>query len=160
MIVARFIYIDLEPNQLPTHWTYPDAGLFEGAQVLDVEEALAMAASGEHVGDDFFKPSLYGHLALIRVESTTGERGPLGYDAITADDIQEMRVIEYNDAALGWELMEIAMQLEEEGADIDLDAVYGGDTDWMSCRGDEIAALLWRDARPVTPEFVDTLTRM
>lgn len=156
MLVARFIHTDLERNQLPTHWTYPEAGIYQGAQVLPLDEALEMAVTGEHA-DDFFVSGLYAHLAILEVTATSGERGPLTYSAVLPPDVTSMRVIELADATFGWAMMEIALELADAGHDIDFDEMGLPKQGWYDDHLEEVIGLLLDEMTEVTPTWVDTL---
>lgn len=156
MIVARFIHRRLSQTDLPVTWTYPEAGVYQGAQVIGVEEALSAAMTGDHA-DDFFNSASYGWLAILEVTGMSGQRGPLTYSAVTAEDVSSMHIIELTDARFGWAMMCIAMDLADDGYAIDFDGQGMPVDGWYEDFTDEVVALLLDEMTQVTPTWVDTL---
>lgn len=157
MYFMRFIHKDLERNQLPVRWSYPEAGLFSGCQVLDIEEGLKMSTTGEHLHDDFFSQDCYSHVCILKVSGCSGQKGPLRYNSIVEGDIESMHVLEFSDSDFGWSMMEIALELIEEGADIDLGddmMPLGG---WWEDHIERVVEGLIDASAEVEPVFVDTL---
>lgn len=147
MTVARLIHTDLNENQLPISWTFPEAGVFQGAQVLPVERALDIAINGDSL-DDWHSKSSYSHIAFLEVAGTSGDKGPLPYRAVVESDIQSMAVISIAD--LYEVLLMIAIELDTDdawdGDDVDTDYI-------IENHMDEII----RSAKKVIPEFINTI---
>lgn len=156
-IVGRFIHINLEDNQLPTRWALR-GGVYDGAQVLDIETAVEVLLTKEHAWDDWYNPINHTRIALLKVSGFSGDKGHLGYSAILEEDLVEMRVADIDNSSLPWAFMELALELIEEGADIDEQAVYEGCTDWIHEHTDSVIEMLWDYADRVEPEFIDTLS--
>ena len=153
-IVARFINKAVESHQLPTEWIIRNHR-FSGAQVLTLDEAMTILARREHSTDDWYKADTYSHIALIKVSGFSGERGTLVYDAITEDDVEEMRVAAI-DSCLDWSLMEIAMEMAAEGYDIDEQEAYES-SEWIEDYTEEIAERLWDEMSAVEVEYIETV---
>jgi len=156
-IKARFIHMGHDDKTaIPTSWTHPShSGQWKGAQVLSAHQALTMHIEGEHRTDDWYRGGKgYTHLALIEVSGTSGESGPLSYQAITEDDIEAMHVISLDDSSLGWALEEAGLELDpdEEHTDamgfVDKLAVLDEHEDEMVCK-------IVEAAKTVEPTFVD-----
>lgn len=114
-----------------------------------------MATTGEHLADDFFSPSKYDHLAILDISGASGQRGPLGYRAVTPKDVKAMYVIPYDDASFAWAMTEIALELADEGFDIPFSDDLGMPEDhWYEDLIEEILPRLLEEMTPVTPQYV------
>lgn len=136
-IAARFNHCMNPANSITTCWTYRESGPYEGAQVLDIQDAIDMATSGEDAsGDDWFSKSAHTELLLIKVRGFSGDKGPLGYRAIIASDVVEVRSISASDVSDELYMAIIEGEIEE---------------------GDEDAAhaLIWDIADVVEPTYYD-----
>jgi len=153
-IDARFIHQDVAKNQLPVRWTYPEAGHFDGAQMLSPARALRMIDEGEDRLDDWYQGGdCYTHLALVEVSGHSGESGGIGYRAVTEGDVEAMHVISMDDIA--WALEEIALDIDD---DIIFDDMGFSDIEQMleEYEGEVIEMLVER-AETVEVEWVDTV---
>lgn len=141
---------------LPRAWGHPRLEeTFKGAQVLDPCEGLTIAESGEHGGDDWFSDSGYSHILIVEVSDCSGESGPLHYGAVTEEDVEAIHVIEYTDSAFGWALEEIALEMDEEGHEVDIDPMgFAADGWWDEVGAEEVIKRLADRAETVEPEFV------
>lgn len=144
MIKARFIHTHLKKNQLPTHWAYPQAGTFEGAQVLDAWKAIYMAFEGDRQ-DDWHHAEAYPYLAFFKVSGYSGDSGPLPYRAIKECDIEEMRVISIDD------LYEAVTGIAEE-----MDA-WEDEEPHLDLIIEDHIDLIFDKAEKVEPQFISTL---
>jgi len=152
-IDARFIHQNVAKNQLPVRWTYPEAGHFDGAQMLRPSRALRMIDEGEDRLDDWYQGGdCYTHLALVEVSGHSGESGGIGYQAVTEGDVEAMHVIPVG---------RVAMMLEEIAAEIDDGMIFDGpfaDIQAMLEEYDEqVIEMLVERAETVEVEWVDTV---
>ena len=147
-IKARLIHNTLKKNQLPTKWTYPNQGEFEGAQVLSVSKALDIAINGDN-RDDWYNDN-YSHIAFLKVSGLNGDSGPLKYRAIVEDDLIEMRVISLSN--IDQIFLDIALEHEDN------EKVWNNfnmpNTNYII---DEYEDEIIKKAKPVKPDFVNTI---
>jgi hypothetical protein len=159
-IEARFLHAGNTDNALPTHYTYPGAGKVEGAQVLRISEAIAIALRGDHKTDDWYCAADYPTLALLKVSGRSGDTIGIGYAAILESDLEEMRVVDVSSATgFAWTMTEIAMDLEAQGLEIPMDGEQYDLEAMFDEYEDKVIELLWDAAEVVEPVFVDTLNQ-
>ena len=154
----RFIHEGHEDRTaLPTTWSYPRLeDVFEGCQVLGLCEAMEIIDEGDHGGDDWFNPKNYSHIAIIEVSGRSGDSGPLSYWSVTEDDVEAMHVIDYTDSGVGMALEEIALEMDEEGHEVEFDAMGFTESGWWDEAGvEDVVARLAEKATTVEPTFID-----
>ncbi|MDZ7703148.1 MAG: hypothetical protein U5L04_01525 [Trueperaceae bacterium] len=154
-MVGRFIHTLHGESDLPTTWTYPGLDEMEGAQTLRLSRVLEIVEQDDDSRDDWFGQShREGHLAILTVTGFSGDTKPLKYRAITEDDVVEMHVINYS--SLDWELTEIAIELDDEGHEIDFDEMGFPQGDWMYEVGEDVVIeRLVERMEKVEPRWVD-----
>ena len=143
---ARMINDTLHANQLPRTYTYPGAGICQGAQVIGLGTALSMAVDGADAKDDWFQQAWhYDHLAILEVAGTSGDTIGIGYQAVTPEDVKHMWVMPLGEVA--WMLTEIAL---EKGYDTETEW-------WRDLYDEELLPLLKSHLTAVAPEWITTV---
>lgn len=158
-----------QKETLPTTWTYPETGEYEGAQVWQefgslqggsVVDVLENGGSptGWSDGFDYSPSNGYHHLLIIDVKSVSGESGPLAWEAITEDDIERVWMCTWDEAKAALE--ELAWDLADEEAD-GIDPHFPKVSQWDPWETEErIADALKAVAEKVTPRFARTITNV
>jgi hypothetical protein len=145
---------------IPTSWTFPGTGEHEGAQVWEPADAAGVMDNGGDApgwtdGYDYNPKNGYNHVLILDVDGTSGERGPLEWDAVTESDVNAAYMLDYPTAKKVVE--ELPIELLEDG-EIEC-GMYEIPTvdDWMEHASRLVDALI-DAADEVEPTFERTIT--
>lgn len=145
---------------IPTTWTYPGLGEHEGAQVWEPADAADVMDNGGDApgwtdGYDYNPRNGYDHVLILDVDGTSGDRGPLSWDAVTEDDVNAVYILDYHTAKKV--VQELPIDLLEDG-EIDCPAGHFPEVDdWME-HADRLADALINAADEVQPTFERTIS--
>ncbi len=138
---------NMTADTLPTHWTFPQYGWKEGAQVLNGSRAFSILEDGYDKQDDWYSPSKYPYFYIIEHNGVSGHTR-MSYKALTSEDVINVYRIKIEEAE------EIARHSDIDSFDSEIiEKSEKIDVDWVDPREDE-PVCDWDAYQPEMPELI------